>query len=48
MKKASGDRLLWLAAGAFAVLLAAWTVFFVIARNHPVASVPLTTEGGGR
>lgn len=48
MKKASGDRLLWLAAGAFALFLAAWTAFFVIARRHPVESVPLATEGRAR
>ena len=29
---------------AFAVLIAAWITFFVIASNHPVEEVPLQTQ----
>lgn len=32
---------LWLAGLAFAILIAAWIVFFVIAAKHPVEEVPL-------
>lgn len=34
--------LLWVAL-AFVVQIAAWTAWFVIAANHKVAEVPLTT-----
>ncbi|MDD2764381.1 MAG: hypothetical protein PHE83_10445 [Opitutaceae bacterium] len=44
----SGNQLLWIAAGVFVVLLAAWTVLFIIAHRHPVAPVPLTAGGGAR
>lgn len=43
----SGNLLLWIVGAFFAVLLAGWTVFFVVAWRHPVASVPLTAPGGG-
>lgn len=43
-----GNRLLWLAAGAFAVMIAAWTAFFFIAHRHPVETVPVVTDGGRR
>lgn len=35
------DRLLWWVGGAFALLFAAWTTFFVIASRQHVAEVPL-------
>ena len=38
-----GNRLLWLAAGASAVIVAAWTAFFFIAHRHPVGTVPMVT-----
>jgi hypothetical protein len=43
---AAGNRLLWLAAGAFAAMMAAWTVFFFVAHRHPVETVPVVTDGG--
>lgn len=43
-----GNRLLWLAAGAFAVMIAAWAAFFFIAHRHPVETVPVVTDGGRR
>ncbi|MFA5058980.1 MAG: hypothetical protein WC485_12765 [Opitutaceae bacterium] len=43
----SGNPLLWIAAGVFAVMLAAWTALFIVAHRHPVAPVPLTTRRGG-
>lgn len=43
-----GNRLLWLAAGAFLVMIAAWTAFFLIAHRHPVETVPVVTDGGRR
>ena len=39
-----GNRLLWLAAGAFTVMIAAWTAFFFIAHRHPVGTVPMVTN----
>ncbi len=38
--RGTGDRLLWIVAGAFALLLNAWSVFIVIACSHPVVPVP--------
>lgn len=44
-KSAAG---LWLwVAGAFLLLLLAWTVMFKVARSAKIESVPLTTSGGG-
>ena len=48
MKKTTGDRLLWVVAGAFLLLVAAWAAVFVIAHHHPVEPVPLVTGGGGK
>jgi hypothetical protein len=42
----SDNRLLWIAGAFFAVLLAGWAVFFVVAWRHPVATVPLAAPGG--
>lgn len=42
-----GNRLLWIVAGAFALLLAAWAAFLVIAGRHPVAPVPIAAPGSG-
>jgi len=42
-----GTALLWLAAGAFAVLLGAWTVLIIIAHRHPVPTVPVAAPAGG-
>ena len=36
---------LWVVA-AFALQLAAWTVWLVIAARHPVQEVPLATKSG--
>lgn len=41
-----GNRLLWLAAGAFAVLIAGWVTFIILAHRHPVKSVPVPARGG--
>ena len=46
--EAAGNRLLWLAAGAFVVMILAWTVFFYVAHRHPVETVPVGTNGGRR
>jgi len=43
-----GGRLLWLAAGAFAVLIAAWLVLLYVAHLHPVAAVPDAPRPPGR
>jgi hypothetical protein len=40
----SGNQLLWIVAGVFALVLDAWIVVFLIAHRHPVAPVPLTTQ----
>jgi len=38
---------LWLwVAGAFLLLLIAWTVMFTVARSAKIQSVPRTTQGG--
>ena len=38
---------LWLwVAGAFLLLVLAWTVMFTVARSAKIQSVPLTTSGG--
>ena len=42
----SGNQLLWIVAGVYAIVLAAWTVLFTIAHRHPVAPVLLTTRRG--
>jgi hypothetical protein len=42
-----GNALLWLAGGAFAVLLGAWTLLALIAWRHPVAPVPVVAPGKG-
>ena len=42
----SGNQLLWIVAGVFALVLDAWIVMFLIAHRHPVAPVPLTTRRG--
>ena len=39
-KRGRGRLLLWVL-GAFAVQLAAWTAWFIIAAQHRVAEVPL-------
>jgi len=41
-----GNQLLWIVAGVYAIVLAAWTVLFTIAHRHPVAPVLLTTRRG--
>lgn len=41
MNKEPPDRLMWWVGGAFAVLVAAWVTFFVIAANNRVPEVPL-------
>ncbi len=46
--RGSGNRLLWMVGGVFALLLAAWTAFIIIAGRHPVAPVPIAAPGGGR
>lgn len=38
-----GSRLWWWVLAAFALQLAAWTAWFVIASHHRVAEVPLET-----
>ena len=35
----SGNQLLWIVAGVFAIVRAAGTVLFTIAHRHPVAPV---------
>jgi hypothetical protein len=35
---------MWWVGGAFAVLIGAWTTFFVIASNNRVQEVPLATR----
>jgi hypothetical protein len=39
------NPLLWWVGGAFAVLILAWAVFFVIASRHKVEEVPLQSKG---
>jgi len=41
-----GNELLWLVAGVFAALLAAWAALVVISHHHPVQEVPVVTRGG--
>jgi hypothetical protein len=43
----SGNQLPWILDGAFALVLDAWIVMFLIAHRHPVAPVPLTTQRAG-
>ncbi|HVS51547.1 MAG TPA: hypothetical protein VHD62_04260 [Opitutaceae bacterium] len=38
------SRLLWWALAAFAIQLAVWTAWFVLAAHHPVAEVPLASS----
>ncbi len=45
--RGSGNRLLWIVAGVFALLLIAWTTLIVIACRHPVEPVPIAAPGGG-
>ena len=42
-ERLGSNRLLWLAGGMFAVLLAAWATLFMLAHRHPVETVPLST-----
>lgn len=37
--------LMWWVAGAFALLLTAWSAFFYVASRHRVPEVPLATHG---
>lgn len=41
MTNEPGNKLLWLAAGAFAVMIAAWAVFLVMASKNKIEEVPL-------
>lgn len=41
--KKRSPLMLWVGL-AFAVLIAAWVTFFVIAAKHPVEDVPLQTQ----
>ena len=41
MKTQARDHLMWWVAGAFALLLTAWTTFFVIAAHNRVPEVPI-------
>ncbi len=48
--RSRGARLWWWVMLAFALQIAAWTAWFVIARRHPVQEVPvvsLMTRYGG-
>ncbi len=45
---AKGNRLLWVVGAAFAVLLAGWATFLMLAARHPVQSVPVVTQPGSR
>ncbi len=46
--KERGKSKLWLwFFAAFALQLAAWTVWFIVASHYKVAEVPLATQGGG-
>ena len=40
------NGLLWVVAGGFAVLLAAWIACVVIACRHPVVPLSFATQGG--
>jgi hypothetical protein len=40
----SGNQLLPIVAGVFAIVLADWIVLFTIVHRHPVAPVPLTMQ----
>lgn len=44
MKDRPKDRLMWWVAGAFALMLGAWTVLFIVAAKHRVAEVPIVTQ----
>lgn len=35
------NHVLWFAAGAFSLLIAAWTAFFIVAAHHRVPEVPV-------
>jgi hypothetical protein len=44
MKTKSTGMLWWWVAGAFALLLTAWTAMFIVAAHHPVREVPLAKD----
>lgn len=44
MKAPCKNTILWCAAAAFALLLAAWTILFRLAHENKVESVPLATR----
>jgi hypothetical protein len=43
-KPRRNSQLLWWALAAFAVQLAVWSIWFVIAARHPVAEVPVVNS----
>ena len=44
--RSGGNALLWIVAGVFLIVLAAWGTLIAIACRHPVTPVTIHTSGG--